>query len=108
MLPADHLITEVAAFVEAVNKAIPLAQQGRLVRQLLTESMVTAGIATGLGVLLALWLQDLILGFASLELLGLQDIGISGKMMTFAMVLSLATALLFGIAPSALASSAWD
>ncbi len=80
------------------------AQQSRLVRQLLTESVVTAAIATGLGVLLALWLQDLILGFASMELLGLQDIGVSGQMMTFALVLSLATALLFGIAPSLLGS----
>ncbi len=80
------------------------AQQGRLVWQLLTESVVTAGIATGLGVFLALWLQDLILGFASMELLGLQDIGVSGRMMAFALTLSLATALLFGIAPSLLGS----
>ena len=31
VLPADHLIRDVEAFVEAVGKAIPLAEQGRLV-----------------------------------------------------------------------------
>jgi putative ABC transport system permease protein len=80
------------------------AQPSRLVRQLLTESAVTAALATGLGVLLAIWLQDLILGFASMELLGLQDIGVSGQMMTFALALTMVTALLFGIAPSLLGS----
>src|SRR5210317_1345969 len=30
VLPADHLIQDVAAFVEAVDKAVPLARGGRL------------------------------------------------------------------------------
>jgi mannose-1-phosphate guanylyltransferase/mannose-6-phosphate isomerase len=45
VLPADHLITDVAAFVEAVGKAIPLAQKGRLV----TFGVVPAAAETGYG-----------------------------------------------------------
>jgi putative ABC transport system permease protein len=75
-----------------------------LVRQLLTESAVLALVAGALGVLLATWLQDLILGFASMERLGLREVGVSGQMLGFALVLSLGTAMLFGLAPSFLGS----
>ena len=45
VLPADHLIREVDAFVEAVGKAVPLAQQGRLV----TFGVVPSAAETGYG-----------------------------------------------------------
>jgi mannose-1-phosphate guanylyltransferase/mannose-6-phosphate isomerase len=45
VLPADHLITDVPAFVDAVGKAVPLAQQGRLV----TFGVVPAAAETGYG-----------------------------------------------------------
>lgn len=80
------------------------AGRGRLMRQLLTESAVTAMAAGVLGVLLAIWLQDLILGFTSMERLGLRDVGVSPQMLGFAMALSLGTALLFGVAPSLVGS----
>jgi putative ABC transport system permease protein len=80
------------------------AGKGRLVRQLLTESLLLALTAGVLGVLLATWLQDLILGFVSLELLGIEDVGISPSLLGFTLLLSLATAVLFGTVP-ALASA---
>ena len=80
------------------------AGRGRLMRQLLTESAVTALAAGVLGVLLATWLQDLILGFTSMERLGLRDVGVSPQMLGFALALSLGTALLFGVAPSLVGS----
>jgi putative ABC transport system permease protein len=103
----------------AVRSALG-AVRGRLIRQLLTESVLLAlgagilGVLTAvwlqdlilalgagiLGVLTAVWLQDLILGFASMETLGLRDVGISGSMLGFALVLCLATALLFGVVPA--------
>ena len=67
------------------------AGRGRLVRQLLTESAVLAVVAGALGVLLAVWLQDLILGFASMEQLGITDVGVSSQMLMFALALSLGT-----------------
>ena len=45
VLPADHLITEVAAFVDAVTRAIHLAEQERLV----TFGVVPATAETGYG-----------------------------------------------------------
>ncbi|MCB1676526.1 MAG: mannose-1-phosphate guanylyltransferase/mannose-6-phosphate isomerase [Halioglobus sp.] len=45
VLPADHLITDVGAFVDAVDRAVPLAGQGRLV----TFGVVPASPETGYG-----------------------------------------------------------
>ncbi len=45
VLPADHLIQNVAAFVEAVGKAVPLALQGRL----MTFGVVPSAAETGYG-----------------------------------------------------------
>ena len=45
VLPADHLIQNVEAFVAAVGKAIPLAQQGRL----MTFGVVPLSAETGYG-----------------------------------------------------------
>ncbi len=45
VLPADHLIQDVDAFVAAVGKAVPLAQQGRL----MTFGVVPASPETGYG-----------------------------------------------------------
>ena len=45
VLPADHLIQDVSAFVEAVGKAVPLAEQGRL----MTFGVVPSSPETGYG-----------------------------------------------------------
>lgn len=45
VLPADHLIRDLDAFVEAVGKAVPLATQGRL----MTFGVVPSGAETGYG-----------------------------------------------------------
>ncbi|RLQ21289.1 mannose-1-phosphate guanylyltransferase/mannose-6-phosphate isomerase [Seongchinamella sediminis] len=45
VLPADHLIQDVAAFVAAVGKAVPMAQQGRL----MTFGVVPTSPETGYG-----------------------------------------------------------
>ena len=45
VLPADHLIQNVAAFVEAVSKAVPLARDGRL----MTFGVVPSSPETGYG-----------------------------------------------------------
>ena len=45
VLPADHVIQDVAAFVEAVGKAVPLAQQGRM----MTFGVVPTSPETGYG-----------------------------------------------------------
>ena len=76
------------------------AGRGRLTVQLLVECSVLALAAGGLGILLALWLQNLIVRFIEMETLGITGGGISGGMLGTALVLSLATILLFGLFPS--------
>ncbi len=76
------------------------AGRTRLTRQLLVECLILALAAGALGVLLALWLQDLILGFVSMDLLGIGEVGLSPQMLGTALALSLGTVVLFGIFPS--------
>lgn len=82
------------------------ARRQRLVRQLFTENLFLAVASGGLGILLALWLQRLILTLFPLDLLGISEVGLSGPMLGFALLASLATALLFGAGPAVTASQA--
>jgi predicted permease len=76
------------------------AGRGVLVRQLLTESLVLAGMAGALGTLLSLW------GIRGLKALSpqgiprLANVGVDGTVLAFTLILSLAVALLFGLAPA--------
>jgi putative ABC transport system permease protein len=83
----------------AVRSALG-AGRSRLVRQLLVECLVLALAAGSLGVVLAVWFQKLILGYVSMDLLGVRDGGLSMNMLAFALVLSLGTVILFGVFPS--------
>jgi predicted permease len=76
------------------------APVSRLMRQLLTESLVTAAAAGILGTVLAIWLQKLILQFMPMDLPGMNELGISVSMLVFALGLSVATGLVFGILPA--------
>ncbi len=76
------------------------ASATRLVRQLLTESALLALAAGILGTTLAIWLQRLLITFMPLDNLGIQEIGISLPMLGFALLLSAATALVFGVIPA--------
>ena len=76
------------------------ASGGRLARLLLTESALMAVMAGLLGIVLAILLQRLMVGFIPLDYLGISEIGVSAPMLAFATVLSLVTALIFGVAPA--------
>jgi macrolide transport system ATP-binding/permease protein len=88
----------------AVKQALG-ATRGRLIRQLLTEGLVLSVIAGGLGLLLAPWTAQLVLVFQQ-PAYGLRGVNISPdlKVLTFTAVVSLVTALLFGLAPALQAS----
>jgi putative ABC transport system permease protein len=83
----------------AVRSALG-AGKGRLVRHLLVECVLLALMAGGLGVMMAVVLQDAILGFVSMDLLGITEVGLNMPMLGIALVLSLGTVLLFGVMPS--------
>ncbi len=82
------------------------ASRGRLAGQFVTESLALAVIAGGVGTVLALWLQRLIILFMPLDSLGIREIGLSLPMLGFALVASFATAMLSGVGPALSASQA--
>ncbi len=76
------------------------ASRGRLIRQMLTESVLMALLGGALGMLLAVWGID-VLRTAQLSLLpGHAEIGIDGWVLGFTLGLSLVTGVLFGLAPA--------
>ncbi len=76
------------------------AARGRLVRQLLAESMVLAVAGGTLGVLLASWSLSAIARVDALNLPGAGKIQLDGMVMGFTVALSIATGVLFGLFPS--------
>ena len=76
------------------------ASAGRIVRQLLTESVLLAVCGGALGVLLAVgsvhWIQ--VLGLKSVPRLG--EIGVRGDALALTLVISVCSGILFGLAPA--------
>jgi predicted permease len=81
------------------------ASRVRLVRQLLTESMTLGGLAGALGVALSLWGRE---GFFAMLPVVPYPIGIDfsldGRVLAFAILVTVLTALAFGLVPSLQAS----
>ena len=82
----------------AVRSAIG-AGRGRLVRQLLVENILVSAVGGALGVLLAQWTVRLLLSMAPQGIPRLSDASLDVPVLLFAAVLSVATGLLFGMAP---------
>ncbi len=80
------------------------AGRGRLIRQLLTESVVLALGGGLLGVLVARWGLDALLALAPATLTRTAEIRLDGGVLAFSLALSIATGLLFGLAPAWLAA----
>jgi putative ABC transport system permease protein len=76
------------------------AGQGRLVRQLFTESVLLGLIAAAAGVLIAHALIQLVIGFGPAEVPRLEQAGIDRRVLAFAVLLSLASSVVFGLVPA--------
>ena len=77
------------------------ASRGRVVRQLMAESLLLAGLGAGLGVLLAQWLSRTLVAFLSTDAARLVlDLPFSWKLAGFSIGLAVLTCLLFGLAPA--------
>src|SRR2546423_4419231 len=82
------------------------AGRGRLIRQLLTESVVLAICGGAAGVVFAKWGLDALIALAPTNLPRSGEIHLDAGVLLFSLGLSVVTGLLFGIAPAWLAARA--
>jgi predicted permease len=94
------LVRAAAREGEIVIRAALGAGRGRIVRQLLTESLVLALVGGAAGVALASWLTRVLVTRAPHDIPRLEEIGLDGAALLFALVVSLLTGILFGLAPA--------
>ncbi len=82
------------------------ANRGRLIRQLLTESTLLSVIGGAIGFWIALWMINLLLAFRPpLDFPLTIDLSIDWRVLAFALLASLITGALFGLAPALQATS---
>jgi predicted permease len=82
------------------------AGRGRIVRQLLTESLFLTSLAAGVGLLLAKWGIKILPTLNPDDIPRLSSIEINAPVLLFTLGLSVVTGLLFGLAPALTVSGA--
>lgn len=83
----------------AIRQALGAARW-RLIRQLLTESVLLSICAGAVGVLAASWTLNLFVTFMPAKIPRLNDISLDLRVLIFALFVSTLTGLLFGMAPA--------
>jgi putative ABC transport system permease protein len=85
---------------ETAIRAALGASRWRVVRQMLTESLLLSLSGGAVGVLVAIWSLDLFVWLLPANTPRLGNIGVDATVLGFSLLLSLATGLLFGLAPA--------
>jgi predicted permease len=104
---ANLLLARAATRVKeiAIRNALG-AGRWRVVRQLLTESVLMASVGGALGLLLAVWLLAGLRWLDPGSIPRVQTIGIDGRALIFTFVIAVLTGILFGLAPALRSSRA--
>jgi putative ABC transport system permease protein len=76
----------------------------RLVRQLITESVLLSFLGGAAGLVLAFWLIDLIVRLSPGNIPRLDEVALDGSVLGFTLAVAFLTALLFGLVPALQAS----
>jgi predicted permease len=82
------------------------ADRKRVIRQLLTESFLLSAFGGAAGLLLAIWGTKALIALGPKNMLSGNVVVVDWRVLTFTMVVSLATGILFGLGPSLVALSA--
>jgi putative ABC transport system permease protein len=80
------------------------ASRGRVTRQLLTESILLSLGGGALGLFVAWWGVNALVGLSSDNIPRVKEVGIDGRVLGFTMLVSLATGVVFGLIPAMQAS----
>ena len=104
---ANLLLARAATRKEEISIRMAMgASRMRLIRQLLTESVVLALIGGVLGMLLAIWGLNWLTSLIPNKIPAVNQIGLDSRVIIFTLGISFVTAIVFGIAPAVQASKA--
>src|SRR5262245_20023456 len=97
---ANLLLSRAASRQKEIGVRLALgASRWRLIRQLLTESVLLAGVGGALGVVLAMWIKDGLLAVSDWGPSALEP-RLDWRALGFTLGLSLLTGIIFGLAPA--------
>ncbi len=97
---ANLLLSRAAARQKEIGVRLALgASRWRLIRQLLTESVLLATVGGALGLIFALWIKDGLLAVSEWGPKALEP-ELDWRVLTFTLALSLLTGIIFGLAPA--------
>ncbi len=82
------------------------ASRGRIIWDVLVESLLLSVVGCGVGILFALWGVDWLRGMVPGEIGSIRPLAIDARILAFAVAVALATGLIFGLIPAAQALKA--
>jgi len=85
---------------EVAIRAALGASRGRVIRQLLTESILLSLIGGAVGLVLAIWWSDLLIALGKEDIPRALQVGMDWRVLGFTLVVSMATGIVFGLVPA--------